>query len=261
MRKYKTETTEVYNHCVKTLLTNKTNFIEHSFGSRKTIIINKTPMVSCVASSSLSIGDIEKNMFNSFLANFNKNLYKNLRENESLIDKKIVFKGFSRNKNLKVWDSIADGTYFYNIDLKSAYWQIAKRLEYIDETFYQKYKSDMYKKVKRYCISFLARKNKATYYDSNKVRTIECDNNLLKSVYDNIRNELYICVAKAVKSTNGKYIEFNIDGLNVLAKQVDSVCKVFNELGLEFKMSECRKINEFQYEKLGELRTFKKQTI
>jgi hypothetical protein len=231
--------------------------MEHTFGSRKTIYVNNYPVSSCLLSANLSIGEIEGKQFNAFLGSFSKNLYKNLRENDALWKLKIDYNGYSRNRNIAFWETLKFGSYFYNIDLTSAYWQIARRLGYIDERIFKKYQSDSYKKAKRYCVSFLARKSYVEYFDGRIIDRIDCDITLFKNIYDNIRNELYICISKAVKVCNERYVEYNIDGISVCAKDVDKVRLVLDKLKLTYKITECKKINNYEYVKQGETRNFR----
>ena len=77
-------------------------------------------------------------------------VYKKFLKNPDLYDLDIKTEGLSRQKNKEYWDTIPDNTFFYNIDLSSAYWQIAFRLGYLDKRMFDRYMlDDQYKKVKR----------------------------------------------------------------------------------------------------------------
>jgi hypothetical protein len=221
---------------------------EHLIGSRKNLYRDKNLIASTSISSNLSLGGINQKQFISFLGQFNKELYKQFSKNENLYSLNINFYGTARHKNKNGWSSIEDKEQFYNIDLSSAYWQVAHKLGYISTKFYLKYKDyEAMKSAKRYCISFLGRKNKAIYYKDGMVaNTIECDTNILKLVYGNIRKQLY-CYIDSVLNGIEDYVEYNIDGVIVKTKDLDMVCTKFNELGLEYKITLCVKISDSSY--------------
>ena len=193
------------------------------------------------------------------LAVFRKCLYAQFEANSALYGLKIEFKGFSKGKKLDKWKQLQVGDVFYNIDLSSAYWQIAHKLGYITTELFDDYiRLDDYKQAKRYCISFLARKAFSQRIDSNtgEVTRIECDNMVLNQVYDNIRNELYRSIQEAKNQAN-TCLEYNIDGLSVAKDDVRAVTAKLKELGLVYKISECRKIDDSNYTKGGKIRKFK----
>lgn len=262
MQKYKSlEYNEArYSECIKLQQTTKKPFKEHLYGSRRKLIIEGRVRATTSLGSNLNIGGLTNEKFVNFLALFSKHLYKRLHESPFLYTEKITFRGVARSKNNKFWKEIKDNTLFYNIDLKSAYWQIAHQLGYIDTEFFNRYMfNDDYKQAKRYCISFLARKNKMTYYNYNKTGDsyiVDCDITLLKNCYNNIRNQLYRCISKAVSSCSN-YIEFNIDGVYVLAEDVDNVRREFKEMNLIFKITKCIKLNDCEYKYDSKIRNFK----
>ena len=114
---------------------------------------------------------------------------------------------------------------------------------------------DDYKEAKRYCISFLARDNQMKYYDGRKIDIVTCDTSCLYQIYENIRHELYRCI-KEVYSNTTDWIEFNIDGINVLEKDLNLICDKFKELGLSYKINECVKIDKQEYFHKGQIRKF-----
>lgn len=232
---------------------NKTKFNEHIYGSRRSLYVNDTLIASCSITSSLNIGQISNAQFVSFLGLFNKHLYSRIISNQDLLNLKIEFKELSRDKNIALWQSIDNGTFFYNVDLSSAYWQIAHRLGYISTELFKKYQNqDEYKEVKRYCISFLARTNTMKYSNRD---SISCDISVLQRVYDNIRNELYTCVRKCLTDTT-EWLEYNIDGVSILSKEVGIVKKCLTDMNLEFKINECVKISDTEYLYKGKNRLF-----
>jgi hypothetical protein len=216
-------------------------------GSRKTLLNDKNEIVcSCVSSNSLNIGDIEKAYFFSFLGHFNKNLYKNLVE-KNLIEYNVNFNGVSRKKNTKNFQCLEIGEFFYNVDLNSAYWQVAYNLGYIDEKLFLKFKDkEEYKSAKRLCISFLARQTRKAYYlPSGDFFVIQCENNVLKNVYNNIRKYLYAIFDQISKNTN--FIAYNIDSIYVVKHDLQKVKDELNKLGLSYKYVLCQKISNTEY--------------
>jgi hypothetical protein len=236
-----------YSLCVSNQIKSNKNFMEHSIGSRRKLIIDGKVRATHMRSENLDLGEITHKQFSAFLGSFSKQLYKNFFENESLYDIKINFMSVSKKKNFKKWESMKVGDVFYNIDLKSAYWQILRKLGYIDDNLYTTYyKNDAYKKAKRYCVSFLARKNKMHYKTENLNYDIYCQDDVLKNVYKNIRNELYNSITKAV-SLCSDFVEYNIDGISVLANDVDIVTGNLISLGLDYKITRCVKIDDDTY--------------
>ena len=216
-------------------------------GSRKTLLNEKNEIVcSCVSSDSLYIGDIEKPYFFSFLGQFNKNLYKNLLEKD-LIHYNVNYTGVSRKKNTKNFQRLNVGDFFYNVDLNSAYWQVAFNLGYIDEKLYLKFKDkEEYKSAKRLCVSFLARQTRKTYYlPSGDFFTISCDNSVLKNVYHNIRKYLYSIFDTISKETD--FIGYNIDSIYVNKADLSIVKEHLDKLALSYKYVLCQKISNTEY--------------
>lgn len=261
MQRYdKYEVTESeYKDLYSIQVNNGTYLKEHVLGNRKKLYVNDSLVATLSNSSSLDIGDLSKRQFTSFLGNFNRHLYSQFLLNVKLFDIDIKFKGQARDKNHVFWDTMKEGTFFYNVDLSSAYWQIAHRLGYVSTDVFEMYKNDdSYKQAKRYCISFLARDNKCTYVIGNQVLEIKCDMGVMKKVYDNIRYELYNCIQKSLEGVKD-WIEYNIDGVSIMAYDLDLVKSRFKLLGLDFKVTQCRKMSNCQYKYGSKLRKFKKQ--
>ena len=250
MQKYKkTEySSDKYSFLKSVQMDNGHYVKEHLIGSRKNLYRDKNLIASTAISGNLSLGGIEQKQFISFLGQFNKELYKQFSLNDNLYTLNVNYLGTAKHKNKKGWSEVEDKESFYNIDLSSAYWQIAHKLGYISTKFYLKYKDyEAMKSAKRYCISFLGRTNKSMYYkDGMLVNTIECDTTVMKSVYGNIRKELYTCINSVLDGIED-YIEYNIDGVVVKAKDLDVVCERFNQMGLEYKITLCIKINDHSY--------------
>lgn len=247
-----------YNEIMFAQFSNSNNFKEHTFGSRKRLYKDDILLATYCPSDSIDLGTLDGNVFHRFLANFNKQLYRQFVKNQSLLSLKIEHNLQARDKHFDNWDALPIGTYFYSIDIKNAYWQIAHKIGYINTDFYTKYlHNDDYKQAKRYCISFLARNNKKSYVSSKANYTISCDMGLFNQAYSNVRNLLYKIIYECVESTLNNYLEYNIDGLYVCNTEVKSVKNILKSHGIISKLIECVKINETQYAMQNKLRNFK----
>lgn len=235
---------EHYEACKQIQQNNQAEFAEQIFGSRRSLYLAGKMIATTAVEQNLDLGKLSNSQFISFLGRFNRQLYKQFETYPDLFAQKIIHKGVSRDKNLDLWDQLPIGSYFYNIDLSSAYWQVAFRLGYIKPEMFIRYlNDDNYKQAKRYCISFLARQNKMVYADK---REIKCDTGFLVRVYDNIRQELYKIIETA--SNRAKtYLEFNIDGISVTADQVKIIKDYFKSEDLLFKTTQCRVMPGDQY--------------
>lgn len=250
MKKYaKLECNESeYNMIQSTQFQNDNYVTEQFIGSRKKLYANKKMIATVSLYNSLELGGITKSQFNSFLGSFNKQLYKRFLESPELYSSKIEFKGVSREKNYSEWERLNDQEFFYNVDLRSAYWQVAYKLGYLSDKMFKTYaSSDEYKMAKRVCISFLSRRNYMIYHSKNNdSQKIECDTSVLKQVYENIRHYLYNTMLNCVRQEI-KWIEYNIDGVTIPSEYLFQVTSYLKDLNLEFKITECRKLNDNTY--------------
>jgi hypothetical protein len=220
---------------------------EHCIGSRKKLYSFDYLIATTANSSQLELGGITIRQFNAFIGMFNRNVYGNFAKNPDLYYLKIIYKGLSKEKNIELWDSLPEGEVFYNLDLSSAYWQIAHRLGYISDKLFNEYIfQDEFKQVKRYCVSFLARKNYMIYKTVDYEVKIVCDTGVLLQVYSNIRNELYNVIHQVIEKCE-TWLEYNIDGVLILNDHVQIVKDILTENNLIFKMTRCQKLNEKEY--------------
>jgi hypothetical protein len=231
-----------------TQLKNKSQVQEQFLGSRRKLFSNGVMIATLSSTGNLDIGKITKQQFNSFLGGFTKQLYKQLKDSPDLMTLHIDFNESSRAKNYYNWDKLKEGDFFYNIDLNSAYWQVAHKLNYLSDKMFETYIDlDEYKMVKRLCISFLARTNKRRYYlDNDETMDISCNTDVLRQVYQNIRYYLYNVVFEGVQITD-EWIEYNIDGITVLNTDVDVIQKYFDKADFKYKITECRKLSDTDY--------------
>lgn len=248
-----------YNEIKSRLIKNQVFFSEQYFGGRKSIFLNNQFTATTVINAGLDMGSLTQKKFTAFLGMFNRIMYKQFSKNPELLTKKVEFNGVSRKKNTDLWDSLNYGTMFYNLDLSSAYWQMAFRLGYISEKVYYKYIDlDEYKEAKRYCISFLARANKKKYISkTGEEYEIRCDMSPLQNVYENIRNELYSTI-QSVADNFDCVLEQNIDGITVLRDDYKKAKELLTKKGLKFKVTQCIKMNDYEYFYGVKPRSFKK---
>jgi len=250
MRKYNQLSVgnDEYQKFVGIQLYNKNKFQEHIFGSRKKLIVHNRIIATISPTNILDVDGLTEQEFVSFIAQFNKQLFKQFIKQPQLFDEQISFKGLARCKNVDYWTTLPINKMFYNVDLSSAYWQVAHKLGYINNKFYKKYlTNDKYKKAKRYCVTFLTRVNKMKYIDGVNIAEITCDTSSFKRVYDNIRYELYQTISKLAKELNNKYIEYNIDGISIDGADLQTVRDYFDRLGYEYKITLCMKKSNSEY--------------
>jgi len=248
MKKVKQLCQEEYSKRLAVQFDNGNSFAVHQKGSRKELYVHNRLVATHTPNGYLDLGGLTNQQFASFLGHFQKHLYNKLQKNTNLYNFKVDFKGVARHRNLKTWEKIPVGSIFYNIDLNSAYWQIAHKLGYIDADFFNQYlEIPEYKSAKRLCISFLARTNKKTYYEPGGTSyEIHCDTTPLQMVYSNIRKELYRIINYSINGIED-YLEYNVDGVMVLPKDLNSVRNYFKEQGLRYKNIFCLKINENEF--------------
>jgi hypothetical protein len=247
-----------YEELIQLQIKNGVGYSEHVKGSRKTLYVFGKPVCSVlVGGSYLDIGSLSDAQFNSFIGVFKKTLYNTLIKNPDLMTNEIKFSGTARGKNKQLFNSLPVDSYYWNIDLSSAYWQMGYRLGYISDKFYNKYiTKDEYKVVKRLCFSFLARTNYRRCFVDGKETIFWCDNTVDKRVYDNVRNELYKIILGALDIAGDQYIDYNIDGISVTKYAHHKIINYFKENNLEFKMNPVFKVSENQYTLKDKTRKF-----
>lgn len=248
---------DFYEPTKTTLINNGSKVSEQNYGSRKILYGNNQVCGYAKMDHYLSFSEeLDPKKFYVFLAAFKRSLYNQFKKNPNLLSLKIDFDQDSRSKNLKSWSKIKNKSKFYNIDISSAYWQMAHKLGYISDSIFCKYLDlDEFKEAKRYCISFLARENYMVYYDQREIDTIYCDISCMYQVYENIRNQLYLIVHE-VKNCTKNWIEYNIDAVSVTENDLDIICKKFESLKIKYKVNECIKIDSNEYFMKGKIRKF-----
>jgi len=247
-----------YQKVLELQKTNNNPYTEHFRGSRKTLVVFGREIVSTVVGgNSLHLGSLSQKKFASFLGSFKKSLYSQFNKRPELLELDINFSGSSRAKNRNKFDDLPINSFFYNVDISSAYWQVAYRLGYISKPFYQKYlKKEEYKAVKRLCFSFLSRTNFRTYNLGGTPITISCQNDIERKVYQNVRKELYKIISGALEKCDGNYIDYNIDALSVTKENRTHIVEYFNSQSIDIKIFPCQKISKNQYTIKSTIRTF-----
>lgn len=250
-------TIEIFERIIKNQYDRGLSIQEQTVGSRRNLIMDGKIQLTASHTTNLPIGNITKQQFASFLGAFNRNLYSQLMNNDDLMTLSIRFDGITRGSNQDAFKSLENGAIFFNIDLSSAYWQMAHKIGYISDNLFEKYiNKDEFKEAKRYCISFLSRPNKMSYSQVNGDKlTIHCDTGVLQNAYTNIRNALYNSIHKAKKGLN--VIEYNIDAITVTPEDSLIVKERFEKMGLKFKSTLCIKMSDTQYKYGTKVKTFK----
>lgn len=220
---------------------------EQIHGSRKNLYNSKNEKIATtLRSASISLGSLTSQQFASFLGTFQKTLYRQFQKNSNLLELSLNFKGVSKDKNQKLWKEMKIGQFFYNIDLNSAYWQMAHKLGYIDDELFERYlNAEDFKSLKRLCISFLARQNKKNYYHNDVQYTIYCDNSALIQVYTNIRNSCYEIIDECNSSVS--VLAYNIDSVYVLPEDVSKIRSILEENHYKYKFTLCQKVSATHY--------------
>jgi hypothetical protein len=246
-----------YEHTKDVLINNGSKVKEQKHGSRRILYANQEICGFSEMNNYIPLSDkISPKQFNSFLGAFTKSLYNQIKKNQELLNLRIDFKGVSRDKSYESWNALHDKEIFYNIDLSSAYWQMAYRLNYISKKLYENYIfKDEYKEAKRYCVSFLSRENEMQYFDGREINRVSCDISVLKHIYENIRHELYNTIEE-IKNLSNNWINYNIDGISVPKKSLKIVCDYFDANNLIYKINECIKIDSDEYYQKGKIRKF-----
>lgn len=220
-------------------------FSELHVGSVKTLYFNGKSVCRATSSMLMSKDNFKASVFRNFLSLFNKNLFKQLREVNGLNELKI--KRLTERTvycNMDEWKNYPLNEYVYEFDIKSAYWQTAYLLGYIDRQMFERYYNDPDSKMyKRLCFSFLARKKYLVHHFKGVSHEIVCDNTILKRVYDNVRIALSNNVYSAVKELD-TFLKYNVDAIYVDLNNASKVHKSLKDMGYDFHFRVWKKIDE-----------------
>lgn len=246
-----------FENIISNLRVGKQAFFLEKSGARQSIFIQDKLFTSCLyGGSSLNLGTIDYPTFVHFLSEFKRDLLRQLKNKEHLFYTKKKFSENCSGKNTKEWKKIKENGCFLYVDINSAYWQSAFNLGYISEKLFYKYKNDEdFKHAKRYCFSFLARqKSRDYFYNGKHTHTIDCNNDFLNNVYENVRNNLYGMVRDLKNEVNKEVISWTIDSISTDIKHDKAVRDFFKEKNIEVKTIFCKKVSENVYLQNGKER-------
>lgn len=142
-----------------------------------------------------------------------------------------------------------DGSYFYLIDIKHAYWRFAYLLGYIKYETYKKYKdAKEYKLARNIALSTLVSKKQKQYYSNGKlINEIRCVNDYSALMYKNIRYSTYNMVGKIELILGDKCLAYRVDGVMVTGDAIPIVRQFLRNNKLTGDIIECQKENDSQY--------------
>lgn len=240
----------------------KKPFVLEKFGSRKFIIVDGNYAYTEKNGEGIETG-LTTREFVAFISGFKRSLNHQLKKHPELLDLKIPYTQSVAKKFHNIYDALIEGDKFYNIDLSSAYWQIAHRLGYISTKLFNRYMPlDTHKHAKRLCISFLGRRREKTTYDivdGVYTERKEVLSQRDEQIFMNIRHELYSIINGIVEQLGNGVLEYNTDAVSVLPHKRKEVENYFSSLGLIFTVNHCIKKDNIQYLRNSKLRNFKIQ--
>jgi len=252
----------VFKGIIERKVSGRVPFTLEKFGTRKFILVGDRYAYAENNGEGIDTG-LSTRDFIAFISGFKRSLNNQLKKNPSLLELNIPYESSVAKKFHNTYDALMQGEKFYNVDLSSAYWQIAKRLGYISKKVFERYMAvDEYKHAKRLCISFLGRRREKTIYeviDGIYTERKEVLSKRDEQIFVNIRHELYTIINNIVVQLGDAVIEYNTDGISVLQYKREQLENYFRDLGLIYKVNICSKQNEIQYLHNTKLRNFKIQ--
>lgn len=150
---------------------------------------------------------------------------------------------FAYNKKLR------SGDYFgnvYNVDIKSAYWETAYKLDLLPDHIYKKGKDpdQISKKTRLACIGSLARKRTTYEFDGKKQKLLSDDIEETNELWDIICYKVGFMLRDVAIKLNNDFIFFWVDGIYVNGKAAaDKAKKIFNHLGYDCEISKLQNIS------------------
>lgn len=248
---------QIYEPTKEVMIKNGVRLSEQFFGNRRVLYSNSKICGFLESDNYLPLSEeLSNKEFSNFLASFSLSLSNQLRKKHSLWGVKIEYDGDKSGHNPNAYRKIKQVTKFYQIDLSSAYWQMAFRLGYISKNLFDKYMfEDKYKQAKRYCVSFLGRTNYMRYYDGREIEYVECDTSFQVQVYENIRNEMYQ-VIKQVRDAIPNWVMYHIDSVSVMEKDFEKAKSILENLSVYYKVKEAVKLDNTEYSVNGKLKKF-----
>lgn len=174
---------------------------------------------------------------------------KHIRKKEFFIEEvKSRYPAINVKKDL--YQPYPDGSYFYHIDIKHAYWRFAYSLGYISYATYKKYKGPQYKLARNIALATLATKKQKKFYENGEmILQVKCDDQPRWMIYKNIRYATHNICGEIEDLLGDRCISYRIDGLMVI-NEAETIMKVkafLKKHNLQYIISERQKINDHQY--------------
>ena len=150
-------------------------------------------------------------------------------------------------KNL--FRSFPDGSYFYLMDIKHAYWRFAYLLGYINHETYKKYKdAPEFKLARNIALSTLTTKKRKKYYIQGKlINEITCCDICSWMMYKNIRYSTYNTCGEIEQLLGDSCVAYRVDGVMITGDAIQIVKHYMKNRKLFYEIIECQKINDLQY--------------
>lgn len=165
----------------------------------------------------------------------------------------IIAKYSTTQRDQKHYKEIDDGAVFYSVDINHAYFQVLKKLGYITDEFYERYKDqDHYKIAFIFSCSWLVSRRKVYRYKHGiyiGMLNQDKDEKRLKVIYDNVRHHLQNLLGELYERLDNGAFWYLTDEIFVKKEALADVKAYFREKGFEFKINICRKIDNMKFNK------------
>jgi hypothetical protein len=160
--------------------------------------------------------------------------------------------------NKELFESMAPGTIWWNIDIDNAYWQMMHRHGIIPDKTYNNYKPKYeYKEVKQMAIGLVSNECSAQYIVEGKFLVDESNGQRViiseykpqwKTVYNNVRAMTFNVISDLVDMiAKENLISWNIDSVSFFEPELDKIQKYLKENNYDFKILYCQKKDKITY--------------
>jgi hypothetical protein len=155
--------------------------------------------------------------------------------------------------NHELFDSIAEGGFFWETDIEHAYFQAMHSFGYISDKFYERYKRlEEYKQAYIFSVSWMQADKTVYYYKDGKLDKEEfVSSDVYSIIYDNVREKLSMIIDGAVEECGDRFFRSTVDSVMYACDVRDKVKEYFRGIGFEVKHTLCRKIAKDKYFKSG----------
>lgn len=138
-------------------------------------------------------------------------------------------------------DKLESGMHFediVNIDINSAYWETANKLNLMSRELYLK-GLQLKKQTRLAAIGSLARKKIVYQYDGTKDSFVtEIRNEETEFLWDVISGIVGDLLIKAANISGNDFLFFWVDGIYIKGKSVNKIASVFEKAGYQYKISQ-----------------------